>query len=493
MTVSRFLPRRRASAARQLRASMDGTVLVPMDPAYDSARQVWNAAVDRRPAVIARCANEEDVAAAVQAARAQDLPLSVRSGGLDWTGRALREDGLVVDLSAMRGIIVDAENGIAHAQGGATAGDIVAAAHRYGLAPVTGTASAAGMAGLALTGGYGPLTGKHGLALDNLLKAEIILADGRRVTASSTEDRDLYWALRGAGGNFGVVASATYRLHPVVSVLAGLMLFPLGEAAAILRGYHELAAEAPDELTMTAGFVGGPDGQALLFLFPCWSGDPFWGELVMARLQKLGTPVVLPQIGPMAYADAYGLPDSSHAVAGRHCAMSSCWLPELEGEAIEMLVEAARRWTSPFSSIMLRQFHGAAARVPAKATAFALRRRHVLVEILAAWEPASAEDDQLHPAWAKSLCGALLPHALPGGHPGLLPSGEEKRAALAFGPNLSRLRALKQRYDPDGVFTAAPECLEACRDAKPAAARPVRRQKATLPEGPVLLAGLRHS
>jgi FAD/FMN-containing dehydrogenase len=493
MTESRFLPRRAAAAVRQLRASMDGTVLVPMDPAYDAARRVWNAAVDRRPAVIARCENEEDVAAAVQAARTQDLPLSVRGGGLDWAGRAMREDGLVVDLSAMRGVIVDVENCIAHAQGGATAGDIVAAAHRYGLAPVTGTAAASGMAGLTLAGGYGPLAGKHGLALDNLLKAEVILADGRRVTASDSENRELFWALRGAGGSFGVVASATYRLHSVVSVLAGLMLFPLREAAAVLRGYHELAAEAPDELTMTAGFVAGPDGQALLFLFPCWSGDPFWGELIMARLQKLGTPVVLPQIGAMTYADAFGLPDSSHASAGRHGAMSSCWLPELEGETVEILIDAARRWTSPFSSIVLRQFHGAATRVPAKATAFALRREHLLVEILAAWEPASAEDDKGHRAWAESLCQALLPHALPGGHPGLLSGNEQKRASLGFGVNLFRLRALKQRYDPDGLLSSAPGGLELRRDAKPAPARPARRPKADLPEGAVLLASLRHS
>ena len=457
MTIPAMLPQP-AVAGRRLRASLRGTVLTAADAQYDTARQIWNGAAGHRPALIARCQDEKDITAAVRAAREHGLPLSVRGGGHDWAGRALREAGLVLDLSAMRGVTIDPAAGTATAQGGATAGDVVAAAARYGLAPVTGTVKAVGMAGLTLAGGYGPLCGKHGLALDNLLGADVILADGRQVTASSTGDADLYWALRGGGGTFGVVTAARYRLHPVPSVLAGLMLFPLAQAPTVLRGYAEIAATAPDELTVMTGFLSA-DGQVLLFLFPTWSGDPARGQDAITALQRLGTPVTA-QVAPMPYSDALGMFDQSMP-NGRHYTLATRWLPGLTDDTAAMLTAAAGSATSPLSAIAVHHFHGAAARIPASDTAFALRRDHLLVEIVAAWEPAPDADPAAHRAWAASLCGQLAPSSLPGGYPNLLGPAEPDRILLAYGPNAPRLRDLKRRYDPGGVFSTATGTLPA--------------------------------
>jgi len=458
MTTSTLHPERAAATVRQLRACMRGSVLTAADARYDAARRIWNGAVGHRPALIARCEDGQDIATAVRAAREHALPLSVRGGGHDWAGRALRHDGLVLDLSALRGVTVDPATRTAVAGGGATAGDVVAAAATCGLAPVTGTVKAVGMAGLTLAGGYGPLCGTHGLALDNLAGADVVLADGRQVTASDTGDADLYWALRGGGGTFGVITSARYRLHPLPAVLAGLILFPLAQAGTVLRGYAEIAAAAPDELTVMAGFLAA-EGQMLLFLFPAWSGDPARGQDAVAALQRLGTPVMA-QVAPMPYPGVLGMFDAS-VVSGRHYALATRWLPALTDDAAAVLAAAASTATSPLSAIAVHHFHGAAARVPAPDTAFALRRDHLLVEILAAWEPSPHDDGAAHRAWAQALSGQLAPFSLPGGYPNLLGPGEADRTLLAYGPNAPRLRDLKHRYDPDGWFSTATGTLPA--------------------------------
>ncbi len=451
MTTSVGSPQQ--EAANELRSSMRGAVLLPDDAGYDEARRLWNGAVDARPAVIACCEDRDDVVAALRVAREHGLPLSVRGGGHDWAGRALNDGGLVVGPRPMRTVRVDADAGIAVAQGGATAGDVVAAARPFGLAPVTGTVKAVGMAGFTLGGGYGPLCGKHGLGVDNLLGAEVVLADGRIVTADDSHEPDLLWGLRGGGGGFGVVTSARYRLHCLGSVTAGLILFGLDEAARVLRGYAELIAFAPDELTVMSGFLSGPDGNPLLFLFPTWSGEPAEGEREIAGLEQLGTPVMT-QVAPMAYEDALGMFDAQ-VVNGRHHLLRTRWLPELTDETAAVLIEAARTVSSPLSVIALHHFHGAAARVPTPDTAFGLRRDHLLVEILAAWEPAASADRARHKGWANNVSDALAPHALPGGYPNLLAPGEHGRVEAAYGPNAARLRELKRRYDPDGMFASA--------------------------------------
>ncbi len=440
-------------AARRLRASIRGTVLVDGDAMYGEARQLWNGAVDKRPAAIARCADELDVATAVAVAREHDLPLSVRGGGHDWAGRALQRRRVVIDLTSMRAVTVESDAGIATAQGGATVGDVVGPAGALGLAPVTGTVKAVGMAGLTLGGGYGPLCGKHGLAADNLIGARVVLADGRVVMADQAHDPDLLWALRGGGGSFGVVTSARYRLHPLKSVTAGLLLFGLEQADAVLHGYQELIAEAPDELTVMSGFLSRPDEKPLLFLCPTWSGEPTQGEREITRCKRLGSPVMT-QIAPMAYEDALGMFDAQ-VVNGRHHTIRTRWLTELTDETIATLIEAARVVTSPSSVIALHHFHGAAARVHPAATAFALRREHLLVEIIAAWDPAAVGESARHESWADTVCDALGSAALPGGYPNLLGPGDHERLVLAYGANADRLRELKRRYDPDDVFVSA--------------------------------------
>ncbi|MDG4864664.1 FAD-binding oxidoreductase [Streptomyces sp. T-3] len=458
MAVPTPHPSDSATAERALRTAVRGTVLVATDPSFDGARQIWNGAVDRRPAVLVRCADGRDAAAALRIAHEHGLPVSVRGGGHDWSGRALREGGLVLDMSALRGVTVDPVAGTAQVQGGVRAGDLVACAHAHGFKPAVGTVKAVGVGGLTLGGGYGMLIGRHGLASDNLLGARVVLADGREVDADAEENPDLYWALRGGGGNFGVVTSLRYRVHEGTTVLSGLLLFPLAGAAAVLRGYRELIAEAPDELTVMAGFFTGPDGSPVLFLLPLWSGDPTRGEAVVGRLAKLGAPV-FGQVGPMAYQDVLGMFDAS-IVNGRHNEMRTHWVPELTDDGVELLISAASRMTSPHSGLYLHHFHGAAARVPTADTAFALRRDHLLVEIAASWAPAgNPAADRAHGQWAQEVSAELAAFALPGGYPNLLGSDERDRALLGFGPNLARLLDIKRRFDPDNVFSAVPALL----------------------------------
>jgi len=284
------------------------------------------------------------------------------------------------------------------------------------------------------------------------------LANGRRVTASDTGDADLYWALRGGGGTFGVVTVGRYRLHPLPSALAGLILFPLAQAPTVLRGYAEIAATAPDELTVMAGFLGA-DGQMLLFLFPAWSGDPARGQDAITALQQLGTPVMA-QVAPMPYSGALGMFNQS-VVNGRHYALATRWLPGLTDDTAAMLIAGARSATSPLSAICDPPLPRRRGTHPRPDTAFALRRDHLLVEILAAWEPSPDTDPAAHRAWAGSLSGQLAPSSLPGGYPNLLGPAEPDRVLLAYGPNARRLQDLKHRYDPDGVFSTATGTLPA--------------------------------
>jgi FAD/FMN-containing dehydrogenase len=366
----------------------------------------------------------------------------------------VRHQGLVVDLSEMRQVEVDSRGQVATVAGGATAGDLIAAAAPHGLVAVTGSVGAVGMAGLTLAGGYGLLSPRYGLALDNLIGAELVLADGRLVTADDSENDELFWALRGGGGNFGVVTSMRIRLHPLRSLLAGLILFPWPQAESVLRGYAEAVASAPDELGVMAGVLSGPDGDPDLFLAPAWIGDPVQGEPVVARLSRLGTPLLV-QIAPMTYTDVLGMFDA-HAVNGRHYAVPTRWLSELAPQVISSLVKAGGTRTSPFTAILLYHFHGAATRIPADATAFGLRREHFLVEMIAAWEPGAEDDGARHWRWAQDLSWALAPMALPGGHPNLLGPDDRDQIALAYGANTARLKDLKRRFDPDSVFSATP-------------------------------------
>jgi FAD/FMN-containing dehydrogenase len=289
--------------------------------------------------------------------------------------------------------------------------------------------------------------------LDDLLGAEVVVADGQFVRCNERENLDLFWALRGGGGNFGVVTAMRVRLHPVRQVLGGMILFPWSEAESVLRGYSETIADAPDELSILAGGFSAPDGSPVVCLAPMWSGEHQRGEEFMARLKRLGTPV-MDRIGPMTYRDWTGL-FGPGAPVGRFYAVQNRSLAALSPAVISTLVAAGTRRSSPFSAIIVHNFRGAAARVPLASTAFGLRKEHFMVEIIAAWEPTAANDGKNHREWARTLSENLAPPALPGGYPNMLGPDDHEQTAHAYGANTSRLQQLKRRFDPDGVFSSA--------------------------------------
>jgi FAD/FMN-containing dehydrogenase len=434
----------------ELAAQLAGQLVLPYDASYEQVRALWNGGVQSRPAAIVRCATTEDVVHSVRWARTHGRALSVRSGGHDVAGRALCDDGVVIDCSPMRAVIIDPAARTARVQGGASAGDLITAAQHYGLATTTGTFATVGLAGLTLGGGYGPLMGKYGLVTDNLLSAQVVTADGHLVTASATEHADLFWGLRGGGGNFGVAVTMEYRLHPVTTVLSGLLLYPMEQASAVLRHYGEFITTAPDELVVQAGFLTMPDGMLLLFLSPTFCGPLTTGEQVLTALRTFGTPLA-DQIQPIAYGPLLHTLDASFP-KGRHYFIQTRSLVGLRTETVAALIERAQQLSSPFSAFSIHHFHGAASRVPASETAFAPRQDHLMVEIVAGWDPTSPEADQRHVRWAQETSRALAPYALPGGYINLLDVGEQDRIPLTFGPHYTRLRELKRAYDPDDVF-----------------------------------------
>ena len=276
------------TSLRRLRDQLHGRLSMPGDALYAATMAIWAKPMGRKPRAVAHCETPGDIQLAIRSARDCDVPLSVRGGGHDWVGRALC-DGIVIDLSDMNTVVVDSDNRVARIQGGARASHVVAAADSFGLAPVTGSVGAVGMTGLTLGGGYGPLIGRFGLALDNLLAAEVVLADGRFVVADPDNERELFWALRGGGGNFGVVTAMRYRLHNLPSVSSGMLIYPFAEAKAVLEGCADILASAPEELTAQLGLVVGPDGTPVVMIVPTWCGPPQAGEAPLARLFKLGT------------------------------------------------------------------------------------------------------------------------------------------------------------------------------------------------------------
>ncbi|MFI2713963.1 FAD-binding oxidoreductase [Micromonospora sp. NPDC018662] len=408
---------------------------------YEAARTIWNGAVTSRPLAVLRCADTADVQTGVRTAREEGLALSVRGGGHDWAGRALADGGLTLDLSPMRQVSVDPATAVATVAGGATSADVAAAAQRAGLVAVTGTAGSVGMAGLTLGGGYGPLSGRFGLAADNLLSAEVVLADGTLVTADEEHDPELLWALRGGGGNFGVVTSMRIRLHAVPGILAGMIMFGFD----VLPALAESLLRGPDELTVQAGFITAPTGEPALFAAPTWCGDPEAGATVLQRLTELGEPLTA-QVGPTTMTDQLAQIDAMFP-AGRHVEIGTRTVTGLDREVQQVLLDAADAKTSPLSAISLHSLHGVAARVPADATAFRNRTPHLMVETIAVWEPGDSAEEE-HRAWVRGTDG------LPGGYPNLLGPDDTERTAAAFGPNAERLLTAKKRYDPDLVFHA---------------------------------------
>jgi FAD/FMN-containing dehydrogenase len=438
----------------ELQAAMSGRVALPGRELYDEGCRVWNGAVQRRPAIVAFCEQAEDVQAAVRAARRHGLPLSARGGGHDWAGRALRDGGLVINLTRMRDVAVDPQARVATIAGGALARDVAAAAGAHGLVAALGNCGTVGMAGLTLGGGYGPLCGSCGLAADNLLGAEVVLADGRRVVTGPDAEPDLFWALRGGGGNFGVVTSMRVRLHAARHMLVGTIIYNWNEAGAVLRRYAAFAAKAPDELGVAVGMMSGPDGESVIMLVALWNGDQRQGERVMEDVQAFGTPQSA-HVGPATYADMLAQFDAwVEAAHGCHWETRTRSLPALTEEAADAIIAGMAHTASPHCSVFWHHFHGAATRRAPDGAAFGVRLEHLMVEIIAAWKP-DGDDGAAHRRWAQDLWQNLAPFALPGGYANLLGPDDREQAAGAYGGNAARLRAVKRRFDPDGVFASA--------------------------------------
>jgi len=398
-------------------------------------------------------ARHDDVQLAIRVARDCGLPLSVRGGGHGWVGRALC-GGIVIDLSGMNGVSVDTHHRSAMNSGGARACDVAAATDPLHVAAVTGTCGAVGMAGLTLGGGYGPLIGRFGLALDNLMAAQVVLADGRVVVASPDDDEELFWALRGGGGNFGVVTAMRYRLHRLPSVQTGLVIYPFVEAKAVLEGCADIAASSPEDLTVELGCGGGPDGKPVVFVHPTWCGLAADGEARVAQFLKLGT-LLAGNLEAMSYGISLSLYDP-FIVNGQRVFMDTCWLPALDSASIDVFVDAMATAASPGCAVFTHEFRGAASRVPPEATAFGLRRDHVVVEILASFTDRSdQEEEHRHRQWARATRQAFAPMAFPGGYPNFLTGDDPDRVAKSYGANAGGLIAAKQRYDPDNVFSSA--------------------------------------
>ncbi|WP_156096839.1 FAD-binding oxidoreductase [Amycolatopsis jejuensis] len=433
------------AVAELLRAGLAADQVHTTGPGYDTAVALWNGAAVQKPAVVVECRSTADVQAAVRGAREAGLPLSVRGGGHDWAGRALADGGITLDLRPLDSVVIDAERLTAVVGGGARANDLLGAAGKHGLTPITGAIGAVGVTGLVLGGGYGPLSGKYGLAADNLLGAEVVLADGTVVRADAGNEPDLWWALRGGGGNFGVVTSLELRLHAVPQITTGMILYPIADAAGVFARLAEVQATGPDELTVQSGVVSAPDGSPSVLVWPTWCGpaDP---DGLAARL---GTPL-LSTVAPVeSYAAEIAGRDPMFP-NGLSIVIRTRSLAKYTPDIAEVLVAQTEKRTSPQSSLSVHHFHGAAARVPVADTPFGLRENHLMVEVIG-----MGPDTDDRP-WADATSAALAPHALPGGYANLLGPDVPDQVADAYGPNAARLREIKQRFDPDGVFSAIP-------------------------------------
>ena len=448
----------------ELRSHIPAGRVLTEGPEYARAVALFNAAVDVRPSVVVRCATTADVQAGVRASRGHGVPLSVRGGGHDFWGRAFRPGGLVLDLTDMREVRIDSNNRCATLGGGALSSDVVSAAERVGLTAVTGTAGAVGMVGLTLGGGYGPLIGQFGLAADNLLGAEVVLADGSRVNTDAEHHPDLFWALRGGGGNFGVVTSARIRLHPVPTVVSGTILYPIAQSAGILADLGGILQDGPDELTVDVGFLPGPDGKPAVYVAPTWSGDLKVGDAEngpVRALARLGTPV-LAEVGPVARSAALAATDAMFP-PGRMGAIRTRTVQSVSSSVATVLDRAAQEFTSPLSAIVGHQFHGAATRPPLGSTAFGRREPHLMVELISLWEGSEGKDNAgggggkaPHLRWLEEVHAALEPFSLPGGYVNFLGPETPDQVANSYGPNTQRLLAVKSAVDPDSLFAATP-------------------------------------
>jgi hypothetical protein len=439
------------NSAELLRESMSGDVITPADPGYDDVRRVHNGLIDKRPAVIARCLGAADVVDALNVGREHGFEISVRGGGHNVTGRAVADGGLMVDLSRMKGIHVDPRRRTVRAQGGVIWREYNRAAGVFGLATTGGVVSSTGVAGLTLGGGIGWLMGKHGLAIDNLVSAEVVLASGEVVTASPEDDSGLFWAIRGGGGNFGVVTSLEFRAYPLATVLGGRVVYPLSATASLFAFLNELAGALPDELTIMVSLRMPPDGTGpkTCRVTVCHAGeDPGQAEAEVRPVREFGSPIV-EEIARMPYPVMNTLLDSVFP-RGTLNYWKSGFLSDLTEEAAAVLVAAFEHAPAPLCAIVIEQHHGALTRISPTATAYPHRERGYNVIVASQWT--DREETERCVAWARDTFAALSPYMSDRAYVNYLAVDDADRVRHAYGPNYDRLVELKRRYDPENFF-----------------------------------------
>jgi FAD/FMN-containing dehydrogenase len=445
-------------ALSELGSSFRGELVRPSDPSYEERRRVWNGAIDRRPALIARCAGVADVMDAVRFARRTGLPVAVRSGGHSFPGLSTCDDGLVIDLSSMRGIRVDPEARTARAQAGVLLGELDRETQAFGLAVPAGIVTHTGMAGLTLGGGIGWLMRKYGLTIDQLLSVDVVTADDGFVKASETENADLFWGIRGGGGNFGIVTEFEFRLNPVGPiVLAGPILWPMEESANVLRFYRDWITDVPDDLTTIVVHRHTPPlpaipaelhGRPVVGVIACYAGPVEEGEKVMRPMKEFGRPL-LDLCAPQPFVAHQSMFDPSFP-AGWWYYFRSCNLGELTDGAIDVVADRAPRMTSQLTAFPIFQLGGAIDRVGEDETAYTGRSAGHTVNINAT--TATSEGYEQERAWSRDFWSALEPYHTNVYVNFLMEEGEERIRQAYGAAKYDRLKALKRRYDPDNVF-----------------------------------------
>jgi FAD/FMN-containing dehydrogenase len=439
--------------------SLHGRLVLPGAEGYDEARKVWNGLIDRRPAMIAQCADEGDVAAAVNFAREHTLLVAVRGGGHNVAGFGTCDGGIVIDLSEMKGITVDPKARTARAQGGLTWGEFDAGTQAHGLATTGGLVTTTGIAGFTLGGGIGWLMRKHGLTIDNLLEVEMVTADGTSLKASAKEHPDLFWAVRGGGGNFGVVTAFTYRLHPVgPTIYGGAAFYPAAKARDLLRFYREWVRTQPDDLTTLLAFATAPplpfipphlQGTPMVAVALCYAGPMDEGEAVVKPLRDFAPPAV-DVIGPMPYGALQGMFDPG-APKGILAYWKTEYLRDLDDRVVDTLVAHVARMGGPFAQVHLHHVEGAVGRVGADATAFGRRDAPFILNVVGLWMDPAQSDAQR--SWVREFARAVEPLGTGSRYVNFMDDEGEKGVKAAYGPTkYARLAELKKRYDPRNLF-----------------------------------------
>ncbi len=459
ITQQRSTTARIAAADREpLQASLRGRACLPGEPGYDEARSVWNAMIDRSPALVVRCAGAADVMRAVRFARDRDLPIAVRGGGHNIAGHAVADGALMIDLSPMKVVQVDPQRRRAWVGAGATLGDVDKETQAFGLAVPTGINSTTGIAGLTLGGGFGWLTRPFGMTIDNLVSADVVTAKGEFVRASAEDNADLFWALRGGGGNFGIVTAFEFNLHRLgPEVFSGLIVHPFERAGALLKDYRQVAAEAPEALTIWAVMRKAPPlpfipaewhGREILAFAACYAGAMADAEKAVAPLRLLGKPTA-DVLGPHPFVGWQAAFDPLLTPGARNYWKTHDFA-ELADGAIDALTEAVSRLPGPECEVFLAHVGGAMSRVAPEATAYPQRGAHFVMNVHTRWREATQDNDYI--AWARRLFDATAPFATGSGYVNFVPADEPDRVEKIYGRNYRRLTEIKRRWDPDNRF-----------------------------------------